>query len=64
MVDLRLSSKVKRFRTMPQIILASQSPRRIELLTKMGVPFTAIPSNYDEQLDESRSAEAVAMEPA
>lgn len=45
---------------MSLIILASQSPRRIELLTKMGVPFIAIPSNYDERLDESRSAEEVA----
>jgi septum formation protein len=47
---------------MSQIILASQSPRRVELLTKMGVLFTAIPSNYDEKLDESRSAEEVAVE--
>lgn len=47
---------------MSQIILASQSPRRVELLTKMGVTFTAIPSNYEEQLDESRSAEEVATE--
>ena len=47
---------------MYQIILASQSPRRVELLTKLGVPFTAIPSNYDERLDESRSAEEVATE--
>jgi septum formation protein len=47
---------------MTQIILASQSPRRVELLTKMGVPFIAIPSSYEERLDESRSAEEVAME--
>lgn len=47
---------------MPHIILASQSPRRIELLNKMGIAFTAIPSDYDERLDESRSPDEVAVE--
>lgn len=46
----------------PQIILASQSPRRKELLEKMGVQFLVIPSNYDEQLDHTRSVEEVAIE--
>lgn len=45
-----------------RIILASQSPRRKELLTAMGVAFEAIPSNFDEQLDDSRSPEMVAIE--
>jgi septum formation protein len=47
---------------MTRIILASQSPRRKELLDKMGLTFTTIPSNYEEHLDESRSAEDVAKE--
>lgn len=47
---------------MTQIILASQSPRRKELLAAMGVVFETIPSNFDEQLDESRPSEEVAVE--
>jgi septum formation protein len=47
---------------MERIILASQSPRRRELLTEMGAVFTAIPSNYDEHLDDARSIEEVAIE--
>lgn len=45
-----------------QVILASQSPRRKELLSKMGLNFIVIPSNYDEHLDDSRSAAEVAEE--
>ncbi|MEW6470591.1 MAG: Maf family protein, partial [Bacteroidota bacterium] len=47
---------------MPHIILASQSPRRKELLSKMGVTFDTVPSSYEERLDESRDAEEVAKE--
>jgi septum formation protein len=47
---------------MTQIILASQSPRRRQLLTEMGVNFTAIPSTFNETLDETRSAREVAKE--
>ena len=47
---------------MTEIILASQSPRREELLAKMGLTFTTIPSSYEEHLDESRGAEDVAKE--
>ncbi len=47
---------------MRKIILASQSPRRKELLTAMGVEFTVVPSNFDEQLDDSRPPEVVAIE--
>ncbi len=47
---------------MRQIILASQSPRRKELLEKMGVEFLAVASGYDEQLDDSRSPAKVAEE--
>lgn len=42
--------------------MASQSPRRRELLSKLGVEFSVQPSNFDEQLDESRDAEIVAKE--
>lgn len=45
-----------------RIILASQSPRRRELLAQMGVQFEAIPSNFDEHLDDSRTPEAVASQ--
>ena len=45
-----------------KIILASQSPRRNDLLAQMGVEFEVVPSNYDEKLDDSRSPEEVAME--
>ena len=48
---------------MTEIILASQSPRRREILTKMGVAdFQVIPSDYDEVLDETRPAQEVAKE--
>lgn len=45
-----------------QIILASQSPRRKELLEKMGLQFTIVPSSFEERLDNARSTEAVALE--
>jgi septum formation protein len=44
------------------IILASMSPRRKELLEKMGLQFTVVPSDFEEYLDESRSVEDIAME--
>ncbi|QQS19742.1 septum formation protein Maf [Candidatus Saccharibacteria bacterium] len=47
---------------MRQIILASGSPRRKELMEKMGLNFVIIPSEFDEYLDESRSVEEIAME--
>jgi septum formation protein len=47
---------------MSEIILASQSPRRRDLMGRMGLEFTVLPSHFDEQLDESRGAEIVAKE--
>lgn len=47
---------------MKRIILASQSPRRKALLAAMGVTFEAIPSRYDEKLDDSRDPVIVAKE--
>lgn len=47
---------------MRRIILASQSPRRKELLAAMGVAFECMPSDFDEQLDDARSPEDVAKE--
>lgn len=47
---------------MTPIILASTSPRRRELLERMGLAFTVIPSNYHERLDDTRSVQAVAKE--
>lgn len=45
-----------------KVILASQSPRRRELLAQMGVKFDVVPSNFDEWLDDSRLPEDVAKE--
>ena len=47
---------------MIRIILASQSPRRKQLLTAMGVEFETIPSEFDEYLDDDRDPELVANE--
>lgn len=47
---------------MSEIILASQSPRRKELLSKMGITFTVVQSQFNEQLDESRDTEDVVKE--
>ena len=33
---------------MPKFILASTSPRRIEILKKLNIPFTSVPSGYEE----------------
>ncbi len=33
-----------------KLILASKSPRRQELIKKLGLPYEIVPSNYDEQL--------------
>lgn len=44
------------------VILASTSPRRKELLTDMGVQFSTVASNFEEMLDESRAVTDVAMD--
>ena len=38
---------------MQKIILASGSPRRKELLEKIGLKFDVIPSNYEEKLSDN-----------
>jgi len=47
-----------------RLILGSQSPRRKDLLDKMGLAgqYEVIPSGYEEVLDNSRSPEEVAQE--
>lgn len=47
---------------MRQIILASGSPRRKELLEMMGLTFDVVPSNFDEWLDDSMDTKKVAVE--
>lgn len=47
---------------MPKLILASQSPRRKELLKKLQIPFDTISSNADEQLDDNLSPENAVIE--
>lgn len=37
--------------TTMQIILASNSPRRKQIMTDLGISFQVIPSNYDEKLE-------------
>lgn len=46
---------------MKQIILASASPRRRELMTMMGLQFEVVPSDFEEWLDDSQSPEDVSM---
>lgn len=45
-----------------QIILASGSPRRRDLMKLMGLTYEVIPSDFEENLDDSRSPEEVAKE--
>lgn len=45
-----------------KVVLASQSPRRKELLAQMGVEYEIEPSRFDEHLDDSRPPEEVAVE--
>jgi septum formation protein len=45
-----------------KLILASQSPRRQELLKMMGVEFEAMSSDFDEYFDDSRTPEEVVKE--
>lgn len=40
---------------MKNVILASASPRRQELMEKVGVPFTCIPADIDESIQEECS---------
>lgn len=47
---------------MLRVILASQSPRRKELLDAMGVAFEVIPSSFDGTLDDNRPPEQVAID--
>lgn len=42
---------MKGMENMNRIILASQSPRRKELLSLIGIEFDAIPADIDEQID-------------
>lgn len=42
---------------MKKLILASQSPRRKELLEKCGIAFTCIPADIDETLNEENPLE-------
>jgi septum formation protein len=41
-----------------RLVLASQSPRRIELLGQLGIPFTAVAPNCDEACQGPASAQA------
>lgn len=47
---------------MKKLILASASPRRKKLLSKIGLEFEVLPSNYDEKLsDDNFSYEKIEM---
>jgi len=45
---------------MPQLVLASQSPRRQELLRTLGVDFTVIPADVDESGIQEENPEGLA----
>jgi septum formation protein len=47
---------------MMDLILASGSPRRKELLEKLQLPFVTVPSDEDEQIDLNRPSDAVVIE--
>lgn len=47
---------------MPNLILASGSPRRKELLSKLQIPFKSITSKVDEHFQENLSPENVVVE--
>lgn len=47
---------------MRDVILASSSPRRRELVAQMDIPFTFEASNFDEWLDDGRDVEEMAKE--
>jgi septum formation protein len=45
-----------------RLILASMSPRRVELLRKLHIPFQAIPSNIEETIDPGLSPDKLVIE--
>ena len=47
---------------MKNFILASQSPRRLEILKEAGINPTVIPSDADENISAALSAEKYVME--
>ena len=49
-------------KTCPRIILASTSPRRIELLTEIGLTFKVCPANIDETIDNRHAPHWIAMD--
>ncbi len=49
-----LGGMVMKFTTNHKIVLASSSPRRKELLSKLGIPFEIMTSNVEETISKSR----------
>lgn len=45
-----------------QLILASSSPRRMELLTQIGLSFKVVPVEIDETVDQSQDVEEIVRE--
>jgi len=43
------------------LVLASNSPRRMELLAALGIPFTVLPTSVDESLHPGETAEAACI---
>ncbi len=46
---------------MKQLVLASSSPRRQELVKKLNLPYIIDPSNFEEYVDESQKPEKLAI---
>lgn len=47
---------------MKSIILASASPRRVQLLSQVGIDFTVVPSSVTENIDGALAPEELAIE--
>jgi len=53
--------KTQKFKCVRELVLASGSPRRQELLDALGVPFRAVVSGYHERALRGRTAKAIAV---
>lgn len=60
-MDLEIHHPIAQLLQDRQVVLGSQSPRRVELLTLLGIPFECRPSNAPEDHGENIQAEDVPL---